>query len=127
MNDLQATFVLVLMFALRCIAPLALTLVIGYLMNRLVDRWEAEEAAERLGSVVTASPRAGGRSRRALSELKLPCWVFRNCDPESRENCPAYQQPGLACWLARKKIEGRLPGDCPGCPLYGPAYAVAGD
>ena len=45
MEETQATAVLILMFALRCIAPLLITLAIGYLMNRLVDRWQAEDAA----------------------------------------------------------------------------------
>ena len=45
MSDIQAAGTIILFFALRCIAPLVVTVGIGYLMNRLVARWEAEETA----------------------------------------------------------------------------------
>lgn len=44
MNGTQATFTMVLLFALRCVVPLAVVMGIGYAMNWLVDRWEAEAA-----------------------------------------------------------------------------------
>ena len=45
MNALQSTVVLFILFTLRCLIPLLLTLAIGYLMNAQVTRWQAEEAA----------------------------------------------------------------------------------
>lgn len=45
MNTFQSTIVLSILFTLRCLIPLLLTLAIGYLMNAQVTRWQAEEAA----------------------------------------------------------------------------------
>ncbi len=52
MNGFQATAVMVALFALRCVAPLVLMFAIGYLMNRLVDRWNAQDAAQEAPSSV---------------------------------------------------------------------------
>jgi hypothetical protein len=48
MNDLQATGVLIFLFALRCLLPLLLTLGIGYLMNWQVERWQEQDAARQV-------------------------------------------------------------------------------
>ena len=116
MEETQATGVLFLMFALRCIAPLLLTLGIGYLMNRLVDRWESQEAVDEVQDVpvpaVTPSP--GIR----LPTVTVPCWILRNCDETAQADCPARKQPGIPCWLARLRVEGALPHNCPDCPIY---------
>lgn len=122
MKETQAAGVLFLMFALRCIAPLVLTLGIGYLMNRLVDRWQAEEAAEEEVAVpepvVGPAPSASPAPSIRLPSITVPCWVLRNCDESARADCPAHKQPNIPCWLARLRTEGSLPDDCPDCPIY---------
>ncbi|HMT22361.1 MAG TPA: hypothetical protein PKE20_14150 [Promineifilum sp.] len=55
MNEFQATTVVVALFALRCIAPLLLMLVIGYGMKRLVAHWEREDAAAGMQTPVGGS------------------------------------------------------------------------
>ncbi len=45
MTELQASLMITTFFALRCLLPFGLTLAIGYTMNRLVSRWQAEEQA----------------------------------------------------------------------------------
>ncbi|MFN2224408.1 MAG: hypothetical protein ACK2UH_17765 [Candidatus Promineifilaceae bacterium] len=120
MKETQATGVLFLMFALRCIAPLLLTLGIGYLMNRLVDRWEAEEEPfEAPGvpgvPVPVVSPAAPSAKRPAIT---VPCWILRNCDEAAMEDCPARKYPAIPCWLARMRAEGSLPETCLDCPIY---------
>lgn len=116
MDETEATGVLFLMFALRCIAPLLLTLGIGYLMNRLVDRWEAEDATAETQDdpdpVVSPAPSV------RLPSITVPCWILRNCDNAARADCPACKQPGIPCWLARLRAEGALPAGCPDCPIY---------
>ena len=114
MEETQATGVLFLMFALRCIAPLLLTLGIGYLMNRLVDRWEAEEALSQEAPAPAVSPGPGIR----LPSVTVPCWILRNCDEVAQADCPARKQPGIPCWLAHLRVEGALPENCPDCPIY---------
>ncbi len=125
MNESEATAVLVALFALRCIAPLLITLGIGYLMNRMVDRWEAEEARKRQQTPqpeVLPQPEVGGLK---LPTIPVPCWVFRKCTEEQKAGCPAAQQPGIPCWLARMRAEGLLPSNCPDCPIYEGAAAAA--
>ncbi len=123
MSELESNVVLALLFALRCVAPLALTLAIGYLMNRLVDRWEAEEATSRQEEVEVARvTRSSGGIK--LPVVTLPCWLIRNCDPAKRDNCPAFKQQGIPCWQARLRAEGQMPNLCPTCPIYAQAMGA---
>lgn len=111
MNASQATLTMVLLFALRCLVPLALMFGIGYAMNWLVDRWEAEAAdkngLQKLGQETAVSQSSSGN-----------CWSIKQCDPNLRENCPGFAQQVLPCWLARTRTEGILPAECTTCPLY---------
>lgn len=124
MSDFQAAGTIVLFFALRCIAPIVITIGIGYLMNRLVARWEAEEAVEKglVTGTKLATPAVG---KAGSTSRKLPCWIVRSCDSEARANCPAYQNQSLPCWIARLLAEGVQPSSCPDCPVYDPALAFS--
>ena len=117
MTDTEAIAVTIGLFALRCIAPLALTLAVGYVMNRLVDRWAAadELAASEADEL---QPAADIRPGLALPAITVPCWIMRNCTPEMRADCPAHKEPGLPCWLVRLRVEGIMPKDCLDCPIY---------
>lgn len=42
MNDSMATGVIAVLFVLRCLLPLVLTLVVGYIMNRIAAGWEED-------------------------------------------------------------------------------------
>jgi hypothetical protein len=120
MDEIQSSLVLTALFALRCVAPFAITLAIGYLMNRLVDRWQAEEEAEQQ-AVPERSATVMPSDGRRLPVRTIPCWLLRRCDDDKRANCPAPKQPGLPCWLVKMRVEGSLPEDCPDCPIYSDA------
>ena len=124
MSDTQVAGTVILFFALRCIAPLVITLAIGYLMNRLVDRWEAEETAEEelVAGVQPAIPATKAADSTARG---IPCWILRNCDAEKRVTCPAHREQSLPCWIARLMSEGTLPASCPDCPIYDPKLAIS--
>ena len=128
MNDLQATLMLAALFALRCIAPLAITLAIGYLLNRLVERWQAEdEAALVKASESTVQYQEADLAAEPIIRLPVvtvPCWILRNCNPVDQANCVARKQPGIPCWLVKMMTEGRLAQDCPDCPIYSEAMAT---
>jgi hypothetical protein len=111
MNEFQAAAVLIGFFALRCVLPLVLMMLIGFGMNKLVDRWAAEEEA-RLEGV----PAAAARPR--LPATTIPCWLFKNCDEKTRLACPATERPGIPCWLLRMQAAGRLPERCKECAIY---------
>lgn len=125
MNEFQATAVLAALFALRCVAPFLLLLLIGYGMKRLAAHWERQDADRAARPSIPVALVA--RPDEALRP-RVPCWVFNNCDEKTRNACPAYLAPSLACWAARLRADGRLPAKCAGCQLYtgAPAFA-AGD
>lgn len=120
MNEFQATAVMVALFALRCVLPLALLVTIGYTMTRLANRWEAQEKGPTGGAAIPL-PMAGAEP----AALKVPCWVFNNCDESKRARCPATRNTSLACWVALTWAEGRLPAKCANCPRYTGAPALA--
>ena len=111
MNEPQAMLVMAGLFALRCILPLLVTVALGYLMNRLVDRWEAEEE-------MAHQPQRAPESAIVTAILSVPCWLMNNCPPERRESCPAFHARDVPCWQARERAEGSLPANCPDCPRY---------
>ena len=124
MNEFQATAVLAALLALRCVAPFLLLMAIGYGMKRLVRHWEKEEAAQTPARPAIPLPMAARPTTR-LSTPALPCWVLNNCDEKTRNACPAYANPTLACWVARLRAEGRVPAKCVDCALYTGAPIMA--
>ncbi len=115
MNEFQATAIMIGLFALRCIAPLALTVVAMHLMNRLLERWEAAEKAP-------AAPRpARPGPVQAAPSISLACWLLHNCSEEERARCAAYRRQNIPCWQARLIEEGKLPDGCVNCPRYAAA------
>jgi hypothetical protein len=103
-----------LLFALRCLVPLVITLLIGYAASRLYARWEAEAGVK---------PRL--QPRPVLRTAEGPdCWTVRGCSETSRAKCPAYQRPELTCWSARMVVEGTLRTSCATCDLFAPGLAT---
>lgn len=127
MNDFQAITVMVALFALRCVVPFVLLMVIGYGMNRLVNHWEKEDSAQpvpRPSIPLSMLSRETGQAPKS----KIPCWLLNNCDEKTRAGCPAYANQSVACWVARLRADGRLPAKCAGCSLYtGAPVFASGD
>ncbi|WP_420642926.1 hypothetical protein [Candidatus Leptofilum sp.] len=113
MNGTQATFTMILLFALRCLVPLVLVLGIGYVMNWLVDRWEAEAAS--------STPLSAGVAKQKPTR----CWAYIQCQKELRDECPGFKKQITPCWLLRTRAEDNLPDDCLTCPIYkeSPSFA----
>jgi hypothetical protein len=122
MDKFTTNLVMILLFALRCVLPLVLTLLIGWAMDRLVDKWEAEEAAIKikpepfLPQIESESP-----LRPSMTE-SMRCWVLRDC---GRTDCAAYQNPDLLCWQIKTDESGHLPAACQQCAYYKMANAIA--
>lgn len=125
MNEFQGTAVVVALFALRCVLPLALLFAIGYAMTRLANRWETQDKGQPAGGAAIPLPMVGANGPAKDAALKLPCWVYKSCDETKRARCPAARNPSLACWVALTWAEGRLPAKCANCPRYTGAPAVA--
>ncbi|KAA3665176.1 MAG: hypothetical protein DWQ04_01910 [Chloroflexi bacterium] len=115
MNQSGAAFTMILLFALRCIAPLVLTVFIGWLMNRLVDRWEVEETAViEQPKTQLPQPVPSSTARPALPAL-INCWVFNNCE---ESDCVAFENTAVACWQVKQSSSGQLLAKCETCPVY---------
>jgi hypothetical protein len=117
MSRTTETAILIALFLLRLGIPLAVTVGVGFLLRRLDRKWENE------AQLLSEQPGpADPRSTAAPDET--PCWLFRNCSQEQRRACAAYRNQNLPCWLARLRVEGRLPSRCTACERYQPAVAT---
>lgn len=122
MNEFQATAVMIGLFALRCIVPLVLTVGFVNLMNRLLERWAAEERVPQIGASPPMSAPVSQTTIPVAPAAPAPsiaCWLLKNCDEQKRAQCAAYRRQGIPCWQARLIEEGRLPDGCANCPQYG--------
>ncbi len=57
---------------------------------------------------------AGIRSLMAI----IPCWLLKQCAPEDRMECGAYQSPSDPCWQASDKSPACRNEDCRSCSVY---------
>ncbi len=105
------------LFVLRIGVPLAITGFIVWSLHRLDARWQAEAEARQAAADVSAG-RVPPAALKAPQAVTTPCWQLRNCSEGGRADCAACKEPGLPCWMARLRAEGRLPGPCYGCALF---------
>ena len=105
------------LFVLRVGVPLAITGVIVWSLRHLDARWQADAEARQAAADVSAGlvPPAALKAPQAVM---TPCWQLRNCSEASRAGCAACKEPGLPCWMACLRADGRLPGPCYGCALF---------
>ncbi|MCP5095857.1 MAG: hypothetical protein GY943_09910 [Chloroflexi bacterium] len=111
MSEGQATIWTIVLFALRCVVPIMLTMVIGYLMNKLVDKWEAEEAAQANFPLA----QVGNDNMLAIKPALGWCWEYHGC---GESNCPAYMNTKQVCWQMKMAGDGRLAATCQQCGYY---------
>lgn len=107
MNELLEPLVVIGLFLLRLAVPLAITLLIGYLLRRLDARWELETQSHS-HTVATEEPAA----------VQQPCWEDKECSARRRSRCPARGLANIPCWLARLRVENRMPAECTGCVRF---------
>lgn len=115
MDKFTGSLLIVLLFVLRCIVPLVLTMLIGWAMNRQVDKWEAEEAARARAAKPLIPAAVPMVLQQPDKTAMVRCWVFRDC---GRTDCPAYQNPNLLCWKIKAEENGQLPDKCQQCAYY---------
>ncbi len=108
-------------FLLRFGVPLLISAGITWWLYRLDLKWRTE--APKIASVSSAvATTTIPLQNRIIAE---PCWVYRACPEETRNKCPAYTQPDVACWLARLRNDGRLPGRCRCCSIFATSHTTA--
>lgn len=103
---------LIIGFVLRIGIPVAVTIVIIYILRRLDERWQAEAKAESQAALALA--RVEGKR----------CWEVKGCPQENLAKCPTTnsQQP---CWQTFRTTDGHLRESCLGCEVFLKAPAPA--
>lgn len=90
----------------RIILPITATLLVVGFFRRLDARWQIEAQAQM-------------RARMALAAANhTPCWEQRQCSPERRETCAAYQNRYMPCWQVFRDKDGRLRESCLECDVF---------
>lgn len=117
MDWLLQTVIILGMFVLRLGVPLAITLAVGYWLRRLDAKWQAEAQAQREAELSQQQAPLDAEIKRP-EVTKEPCWVIKACPEAVYQQCPAYSQPHLPCWLARFRAGGMLPARCYRCTLF---------
>ena len=88
MNELKASGILLLLFGLRCLLPIAFVLTFGYLMNWLVERWRRQDE---LNAIMKKT-----RFCDAYTRFGSKCWSARMAEegalPAACVYCPIYKQ-----------------------------------
>jgi hypothetical protein len=102
---------------LRVGVPLAVTGLITWGLHRLDARWQADAEARQATAAVSAG-RVQPAAFMSPQAVSAPCWQLRNCSEAKRSGCAACAEPGLPCWMARLRSDGRLPAGCYGCALF---------
>lgn len=86
--------------------PIAATLLVIWLFQKLDAKWQVE-ARQQL------------QARMALAAANhVPCWEQHPCTPEQRAACPAYQSNQMPCWQVFRDADGRLREACMECDVF---------
>ena len=93
-------------FVLRFGVPIALTALAIWFFKRLDERWQAQ-ARETRTRVIEAGISSTVR-----------CWLINDCEPKAREQCVAFQQPKIPCWLHCRAADGQLQEKCLNCKVF---------
>ena len=117
MTPLPEVLALTSLFILRMGVPLAVMVLITWGLKSLDARWQADAEARQAFAVVSTG-RAQPAAFKAPQAAQTPCWTLRNCSEARQSHCAACKEPGLPCWMARLRADGRLPSGCYGCALF---------
>src|SRR3989304_6106407 len=87
MIELKPVFYVIAGLILRIAIPIGITLLLGWFLNRLDARWQAEAKEIQTSLIARTQPNS-----------IQPCWEYMNCSPSVRDNCPVYGNLGILCW-----------------------------
>jgi hypothetical protein len=117
MEHLTEVLALTGLLLLRVGVPLLVMTLITWGLHRLDARWQADAEARQAAAAVNTG-RVQPGAFKAPQAAATPCWELRNCNDDKRSGCAACKEPGLPCWMARLRSDGRLPATCYGCALF---------
>jgi hypothetical protein len=99
METVTSLLAILIGFLLRLALPIAGTIVLVYLLQKLDAHWQAE--AERTPVTVE----------------KVECWKVKGCSEEQRENCIGAAS-ALPCWQVYRQPNGYLQEKCISCEVF---------
>jgi len=99
METIISLLALIAGLLLRLAVPIALTAVLIFFLRKLDARWQAEAELPQ------------------LDVQNVECWKIKECSPEQRENCVAYQTT-VPCWQAKRLPNGYLHEECLSCEIF---------
>jgi hypothetical protein len=114
-QDLIDGIMVILMFILRIGVPVALTLALGYWLEKKLRPPEVVEKE-------LPQPRA---TKPDAKIIQLHCWDVKRCDSTTRAQCAAVKHPELPCWLALQAEGLPVREECFTCALYKPLTKAA--
>ncbi len=106
LNDILSVLGL---FVLRIGIPLAITLGIGYWLEKRL-RPPVTEPTHNIQPIL-------GQAQH--------CWEIKGCAPEAIQKCPAFIRQDLPCWLANQVATGSLKPGCATCGQFKPVQVTA--
>lgn len=87
MTDLLPVLYVIFGLILRIAIPIGFTFLLGWFLNRLDARWQAE--AKEIHETFM---------HRMRPDSVQPCWEYKNCHPSVRDKCPVYGNLEILCW-----------------------------
>lgn len=110
-QELLNTIFVLAGFLVRIGVPIAITLALGYWLEKKL------RPAEEKDDVVIELQRRAAKSPKII---QLHCWDLHRCDAARRAACAAYEHPDLPCWLALQVEGAKVREECFTCALYKP-------
>ena len=99
METISSILVLLVGLLIRLAVPIAMTVILIFLLRKLDARWQKE----------ANSP--------TLVVQKPECWKTKGCSPEQIACCTAAKSP-LPCWQVSRLPNGYLREECLACNVF---------
>src|SRR5512132_2848234 len=106
------------MFPDRIGIPVAITLVLGWWLEKKLRPPEADQG-DKIVRLDTF------RQAKSSKVIQLHCWNVKRCDSAKVAQCAASKHPELPCWLALQVEGGKVREECFTCALYKPEQRAA--
>lgn len=106
METSQGFWVAVAWVFLRFGIPVLITSLIILFLSQIDASWKKEALSKR--------KQAGQMGVVPL----MKCWVYNDCPPEKRGDCPAFRERYLPCWQLFRDEKDNLKESCLGCQVF---------
>jgi hypothetical protein len=116
--ELANTLIVLGMFILRVAVPLAVTMALGYWLEKRLRPPESENGNRPV--ILELLPHSP-----SSKIIQLHCWDLNHCETTRRVQCAAFRHPDLPCWLALQVEGHKIRQECFTCRLYRAQWIAA--